>query len=313
LAALISSRFGVPFEHVVVGAGSIGILQALFAATCEAGAEVVYAWRSFEAYPGLVLLSGADPVPVPLRHEAHDLAAMADAITPRTRMVLVCNPNNPTGTVVGRRMMNAFLDRVPTDCLVVLDEAYRDFVDGNVDTPEGAETYRERPNLVVVRTFSKAQGLAGLRVGFLIAQAPVATAVRTVQLPYAVSHLAQVAAIAALRAGHEVSRRVRAVMAERHRVRETLAGLGWRIPAAHGNFVWLPLGSRAEEFAAACEVAGISVRCFAGEGVRASIGSPGENDRFLAVARAFRGRPSAAEPVGLNFMAGPRVRSSQVS
>src|SRR4029077_12306396 len=177
LIQAIAGKIGVPPEHVAVGGGSVGGAQQLLEAVGEPGAEVMYAWRSFEAYPILSDLAGADSVRVPLRDQAHDLTAMAAAITPRTRLIFVCNPNNPTGTVVHTAELEAFLDQVPADCLVVLDEAYPEYIrhDG---VPDGLTLYRDRPNVAVLRTFSKAYGLAGLRTGFMIAPEPVAAAAR---------------------------------------------------------------------------------------------------------------------------------------
>src|ERR1700722_10780338 len=168
LIEAISARFGVPQAHIAVGCGSVGVTQQLLGAAVEPGDQVLYAWRSFEAYPTLADLSGAGSVRVPLRDETHDLAAMADAITGRTRIIFICNPNNPTGTVVRRAELEEFLDRVPPDCLVVLDEAYREYV-RDPGVPDGLSLYRDRPNVAVLRTFSKAYGLAGLRVGFMVA------------------------------------------------------------------------------------------------------------------------------------------------
>ena len=162
LTEAIAERFGVPLGHVAVGCGSVGVTQQVLEAVGEPGAEVLYAWRSFEAYPILGDLAAAESVRVPLRDEAHDLAAMAGAITPRTRMIFLCNPNNPTGTVVHAAELEAFLDRVPSDCLVVLDEAYREYISDEA-VPDGVTLYRDRPNVAVLRTFSKAYGLAGLR------------------------------------------------------------------------------------------------------------------------------------------------------
>ena len=167
LTEAIAQRFGVPPEHIAVGCGSVGVTQQLLEAVGEPDAEVLYAWRSFEAYPTLVDLSSAAAVTVPLRDETHDLPAMADAITRRTRLIFVCNPNNPTGTVVHADELAAFLDRVPADTLVVLDEAYAEYV-RDPRVPDGMALYRDHPNVAVLRTFSKAYGLAGLRVGFLV-------------------------------------------------------------------------------------------------------------------------------------------------
>ncbi|MQA84158.1 MAG: histidinol-phosphate transaminase [Streptosporangiales bacterium] len=286
LVEAIGERFGVPVEHVAVGCGSVGVTQQLLEAVGEPGAEVVYAWRSFEAYPLLVTLAGADSVQVALRDETHDLAAMADRITERTRLVFVCNPNNPTGTVVGGGELEAFLDRAPGDCLVVLDEAYREFV-RDPDVPDGLEVYRDRPNVAVLRTFSKAYGLAGLRVGFLVGHDPVAEAVRKTQLPFTVSRLAQAAALASLAAEDELFDRVEAIVKERERVRETLRDQGWSVPASEANFVWLRLGERTAEFGAACERAGVTVRPFAGEGARITVADREANDAFLTVAADF--------------------------
>ena len=241
LTQAIAERFRVPPSHVAVGCGSVGVAQQLLEAVGEPGAEVVYAWRSFEAYPYLSDLAGAASVRVPLRDEAHDLDAMAEAITERTRLVFVCNPNNPTGTVVHRAELEKFLDRVPEDCLVVLDEAYTQYVT-DAEVPDGLDLYRDRPNLAVLRTFSKAYGLAGLRVGFLIGHEPVAAAVRKTMLTFTVNALAQAAAIASLEAEPELLERVEAVVSERDRVRGELLAQGWTVPPTEANFVWLRLG-----------------------------------------------------------------------
>lgn len=289
LTAAIADRFGVPEEHVALGPGSVGVLKQLMEAVSVPGAEVVYAWRSFEAYPPLADLAGATSVRVPLVDETHDLEAMAKAITPSTRMILICNPNNPTGTTVGGGQLTDFLDAVPDDCLVVLDEAYREYI-RDPEVTDGIELYRDRPNVAVLRTFSKAYGLAGLRVGFLIGHPPTAAAVRKTMLTFSVNSLAQTAAIASLKAEAELLSRVEAVVQERARVRAALLADGWTIPATEANFVWLGLGGQTAAFAAACDAAGISVRPFDGAGARVSIGSAEANDAFLAVARAFPSR-----------------------
>ena len=284
LTEAIAERFAVPQAHVALGNGSVGVAQQLFEAVGEPGTEVLYAWRSFEAYPLLADLAAADSVQVPLRDETHDLSAMAAAITPRTRMIFVCTPNNPTGTVLHADELTTFLDRVPADCLVVIDEAYQQYIRDEA-VPDGIELYRDRPNVAVLRTFSKAYGLAGLRVGFMIAQEPVAAATRSTMLPFSVNHIAQAAAIASLAAEDELMERVELTVKERTRVREELIAAGWTVPASEANFVWLRLGERTAEFAARCEEAGISIRPFGAEGARVSIGDPAANDAFLRVAR----------------------------
>jgi histidinol-phosphate aminotransferase len=286
LTAAIARKFSVPPEHVALGPGSVGILKQLIETVSDPGAEVLYAWQSFEAYPQLSDLAGATSVRVPLADETHDLDAMAKAITSHTKMILICNPNNPTGTAVGGQRLTDFIDEAPGDCLVVLDEAYREYI-RDPAIPDGIELYRDRPNVAVLRTFSKAYGLAGLRVGFLIGHPEAAGAVRKTMIPFGVNSIAQAAAIASLDAETELLNRVEIVVAERDRVRAALRAGGWTVPQTEANFVWLRLGEHTDAFARACDQASISVRPFSGEGARVSIGTPAANDAFLAVARTF--------------------------
>jgi len=288
LIPAIATRLGVPESHVATGTGGVGVIQQVMQAACDDGDEVVYPWRSFEAYPIITQMVGARSIQVPLTpDEHHDLDAMAAAITGRTRLVILCNPNNPTGTALRRAELEAFLDRVPGDVLVLIDEAYREFV-RDPEVPDGLQIYRDRPNVVVLRTFSKAYGLAGLRVGYGIAHEPVATALRKVAVPFGVSQLAQDAAIASLAAEAELFERVEHITKERGRVLDALRDQGWPVPSSEGNFVWLRLGERTTEFAERAQDAGVVVRPFAGEGVRVSVGEPEGNDLFLGVAEAFR-------------------------
>ncbi|MCK7623322.1 histidinol-phosphate transaminase [Streptomyces sp. RS10V-4] len=288
LMAELAERFAVPVEHLATGTGSVGVAQQLVQATAGPGDEVIYAWRSFEAYPIITQVSGATSVRVPLTSgEVHDLDAMLAAITDRTRLIFVCNPNNPTGTVVRRAELESFLDRVPDGVLVVLDEAYREFI-RDPEVPDGIELYRDRPQVCVLRTFSKAYGLAGLRVGFAVAHAPVAAALRKTAVPFGVSQLAQEAAVASLRSEAALLERVEALVDERARVVDALVAQGWTVPPSEANFVWLRLGDRTTAFAEACERAGVVVRPFAGEGVRVTIGEKPAMDLFLQAAEAFR-------------------------
>jgi histidinol-phosphate aminotransferase len=282
----LAGRYAVDAGRIVTGCGSVALAEHLVKATCLPGDEIVYAWRSFEAYPIIAAGAGATSVRVPnTAGHGHDLPAMADAITDRTRLAIICNPNNPTGTSVRKAEIDRFLDDVPDDVLVVLDEAYREFVT-DADVPDALEVYGDRPNVVVLRTLSKAWGLAGLRVGFLIGQPVVATAIRKVVTPFSTSLVAQAAALAALDAGDEVRRRCAIVIAERDRVTEALRKFMPDVPASQANFVWLPLGDDAVAFGAACEARGVIVRPFPGDGVRVTIGTPEENDTFLAAAEA---------------------------
>ncbi|MFC9325818.1 histidinol-phosphate transaminase [Kitasatospora sp. NPDC057015] len=284
----LAARFGVPVEHIATGTGSVGVAQSLILAAAGPGDEVIFAWRSFEAYPIITQVAGATPVPVPLTAtEDHDLDAMLAAITERTRLIFVCNPNNPTGNAIHRAELERFLDAVPADVLVVVDEAYIEFI-RDAEVPDGIELYRDRPNVCVLRTFSKAYGLAGLRVGFAVAHEPVATALRKTAVPFGVSRLAQDAAVASLRAEDALLVRVEALVEERARVLAALTEQGWTVTDSQANFVWLRLGERTLDFAAACGAAGVIVRPFPGEGVRVTIGEVAGNDIFLATAETFR-------------------------
>jgi histidinol-phosphate aminotransferase len=280
----LGARYAVDPARIAVGCGSVALAEHLVKATAVPGDEVLYAWRSFEAYPIITVGAGATPVQVPnTPGHAHDLDAMAAAVTDRTRLVFVCNPNNPTGTAIRRAELERFLDAVPQTTLVVIDEAYREFVT-DPDVPDGLDVAGDRPNVVVLRTLSKAWGLAGMRVGWLSAPEPVADTVRKVVTPFSVSLVAQAGALAALGEVTEMQRRVDLVTGERKRVRETLSALGVGVPETEANFVWLPLGERSVEFGAASEARGVIVRPFAGDGVRVTIGTAAENDRFLAIA-----------------------------
>ncbi len=283
----LGRHLGVPVDHLAAGTGSVALIYQLLQAFCEPGDEVVYAWRSFEAYPIAVTAAGARSVQVPLRADGHhDLEAMAAAITERTRVVMVCTPNNPTGPAVTQAELDTFLAAVPAHVVAVVDEAYLEFV-RMPDAVDGLATYRAHPNVVLFRTFSKAYGLAGFRVGYAVAQPEVAGALRAVSLPFGVSSVAQAAALASLEASDALLERVDALVAERDRVGAALREAGWDVPDAQGNFVWFALGDRSAEFAAACDEAGIVVRPFAGEGCRVTVGEVEANDRLVEVARAF--------------------------
>jgi histidinol-phosphate aminotransferase len=287
LYAALSNHLGVPTDHLAVATGSVALIYQLVNAFCAPGDEVVHAWRSFEAYPIAITAGDARGVPVPLLPDGrHDLDAMAEAITERTKIVLVCTPNNPTGPAVTQTELDAFIARVPSDVVVVVDEAYLEFV--RMDDPvDGVATCRRHDNVVLTRTFSKAYGLAGFRVGYAVAPAPIAAALRAVSLPFGVSHVAQAAAIASLAAHDELVARVDDLVARRTDLLARLRDVGWELPDAQGNFVWFPLGERAMEFAEACGEAGISVRPFAGDGVRVSVGEVEGLERVVEVAARF--------------------------
>ena len=290
LTDALAAHLDVPREQIATGTGSVGVLAQVIQATCDPGDEVVYAWRSFEAYPIVVAVSGAESVQVPLSSEhRHDLDAMAAAITERTRVVMVCTPNNPPGPAVTHDELEAFIARVPEDVLVVVDEAYLEFVEDDARV-DGLALRREHDNVMLLRTFSKAYGLAGLRVGYAVAPEPVAEALRKTATPFGVNLLAQAAAVASLEpdAKAELDVRVKNLVAERGRVVEALHEAGWELSESQANFVWFPLGDRTPDFVAACAQVGLSVRPYGTDGVRVTIGEPEANDRLIEVAAAFR-------------------------
>ena len=282
LREALGAWLGVDPERVATGCGSVGLLQQLFLAYVDPGDEVVYPWPSFEAYPVDVAITGGVEVAVPLVHHAFDLDAVADAVTPQTKLVVLANPNNPTGTAVHVDRIRTLVQRVPDDVLVVVDEAYREFVTTDLGDPI-TDLMPDHPNVVVLRTFSKAYGLAALRTGYGIADPSVVTQIDKVLIPFAVNHLAQVAPLAAIEAREEVQAVIDRLVSERDRVVAALRDGGWEVPDAHANFVWLPLGERTDEIFPALERRGVVVRSFPGVGIRVTIGALAENDRFLEV------------------------------
>jgi histidinol-phosphate aminotransferase len=276
----LAERYAVEVDQVQVGAGSVSVLSQLISATSGPGDEIVYSWRSFEAYPGLVTVSGATSVTVPNSPDhRHDLPAMAAAITDRTRLVIVCSPNNPTSTIVTASEFERFMALVPDTVLVVLDEAYIEFVTAP-DAVRGIPLQSRYSNLVVLRTFSKAYGLAGLRIGYAIGPAYIMNAARAVAIPLSVIESAQVAAIASLDNEAQLLERVSRIAALRDDVWQSLVEQGWDVPKPHGNFVWLPTGSQTEWAAGVLNDHGIVARAL-GEGIRVTIGEPGSVDKLL--------------------------------
>ncbi|WP_061782412.1 histidinol-phosphate transaminase [Microbacterium hominis] len=291
LRARLAERFGVGDDAVHIAAGSVSILFQLAQATSGPGDEILFSWRSFEAYPSLATVAGATAVTVPNDVDGgHDLEAMADAVTDRTRMVIVCSPNNPTGPVVTAAGFDAFLARVPADVLVVLDEAYAEFVTDPDAVSGPAVLAAGHPNVVVLRTFSKAYGLAGLRVGYAVGDPRILAAARSTGIPLSVTAAAEEAALASLDAEDELLERVRTLAGHRDDLAARLRETGWDVPEAQGNFVWLPAGERALEVAAAFEEAGLIVRPFAGDGVRISIGEHEALDTIVRVAASVAPR-----------------------
>lgn len=283
LRQVLADRTGRAIDEVHIGSGSVAILAQLILASSGPGTEVLYAWRSFEAYPLLVNTAGATSVQVPLRPDfTHDLEAMADAITDATSLVIVCSPNNPTGPIVTDAEFHRFMQRVPSDLIVVLDEAYTEFIDDEAAV-DGLSIIDRYPNLVVLRTFSKAYGLAGLRVGYAFAAERILDAARATAIPLSVTGQAEAAAIASLEHEVELRERVATLALRRDRFAEALRAQGWHVPVAQGNFVWLPTAERTDEVAEALFQAGVVARPFAGEGIRVSVGEQAGLDRALEV------------------------------
>ncbi|MET4058749.1 histidinol-phosphate aminotransferase [Arthrobacter sp. UYP6] len=285
LTDAIASRWAVTPENIALGAGSVEVASQIIHAATNPGDLVMFAWRSFEAYPLLVTAAGATPQPIPLAPDGgHDLAAMAAAVTPKTRVIFVCNPNNPTGNVLSAAAVESFIQAVPSNVVVVLDEAYVHFNYAE-DTAVGIDMFRKYPNVAVLHTFSKAYGLAGLRLGYAIAAPELVTALRKVAVPFGVTALAQQAGLASLQAEDELAQRIETLVSERGRVHAALLAAGLPVLPSEANFLWLESGERTGALADLFEQNALSIRAFPGEGIRISVGDPEANDRILAVAR----------------------------
>lgn len=290
LRGAIADLHGVTPDRVCVGTGSSAVLLAALSAVCTPGSRVVFPWRSFESYPIAIPASGGEPVPVPLTADwGVDLDALAAAVDQDTAAVIVCTPNNPTGPALTVDEVRSFVERVPDRVLVLVDEAYVEYA-----TAPGTGTclplVAAHPNVLVLRTFSKAYALAGLRVGYGVGHPDLVAAVSKVLVPFGVSSVAQAAALAALADPGRLANSVAATVAERERLVAELRSVGYVVPDSQSNFLWIPSDQSGPDFVAACAGAGLIVRPFP-EGVRVSFGTREEDDRFLAVARAFISTP----------------------
>ncbi|MDP9806489.1 histidinol-phosphate aminotransferase [Trueperella bonasi] len=289
LREAIAAYHKTSVANVAVGNGSTALIEKFLTAICTPASEVVMPWRSFEAYPIAIQVAGGTPVGVPLRADGKpDLAAMLDAVTPKTRAILVCTPNNPTGAALTHDELHRFMRAVPREIPVLIDEAYEDFVTMN-DPVRGLELVRQFPNAVSLRTFSKAYGLAGIRVGYALGVEDIVLGLDKVATPFGVNMLAQAAAVAALQVRPAVDQRVAAIVAEREKLMTALRALEWNGPDSQANFVWFELGEGSERFARHCAEEKIVVRTFADEGVRVSVAEREASLRLLRAYKKFRG------------------------
>jgi histidinol-phosphate aminotransferase len=287
LTNALAVRHVVKPELVATGTGSVGVCQQIVQAVAGAGDEIIFAWRSFEAYPIIATIAGATSIQVPLTNSnEHDLSAMAAAITDSTRLIFVCTPNNPTGTTVSQSEFDEFMKLVPQDILVVVDEAYVEF-NRDRNALDGLAAMRTYPNVGVLRTFSKAYGLAALRIGFFIGPEEIADAVRKTAVPFGVSNIAQAAAVASLELEAELLKRVDALVETREWFEFELRSIGYNLPSSQANFVWLSLGEQTDAFVAACTAQAVAVRPFSGEGVRITIGEREPLERVLEILKSF--------------------------
>jgi histidinol-phosphate aminotransferase len=297
LRRALSDRYGVPASRIAIGNGSCDVLLAAGEALLEPGAELVYAWPSFSMYPHLAAASGATPVVVPLDGEdRHDLDALAEQVTVATRLLIVCNPNNPTGTALPLEEIGALLARVPEHVCVVVDEAYCEF--STLDDPDSSVALLDaHPNLLLLRTFSKVYGLCGLRVGFgLCGSEALRTALDQVRQPFFCNVAAQAAATEALRHQDEVTRRVERTIAARIGLEEDVRGLGLAHAESQANFIWFGLGEGIDDRDIVAGLAERKVLVRAGSSLgragflRVTVGTDEENGRFVAALAELLGR-----------------------
>ncbi|MCF3130470.1 histidinol-phosphate transaminase [Streptomyces olivochromogenes] len=281
LTEQIATWCRVTSDRVAVGSGSVGVALQLLRAVVQPGDTVAYAWRTFDAYPLLAAMVGAQPVPIPLSPDGHqDLDALLAAIDQRTRVVVLCNPHNPTGSLVTADALSVFLRQVPRRVTVLLDEAYVEFA-RDTRLPDTSALLDAHPNLLVLRTFSKAYGLAALRVGFGLGAPDLVERIRRQQLPFGINAVATAAVKASLQAEGELRLRVDTVVAERERLRRELMSLGWQVRPGHANSVWLAAPDPIDEGAAALTNAGVQARHYPGEGLRLTVGNRNANDTVL--------------------------------
>jgi histidinol-phosphate aminotransferase len=287
LKNLLAEKHRVPTETIVLGNGSNEVLELLVQLLIGDGEETLYAWPAFIVYRLATLAHGAKGVEIPLDPDLrHDLGAMAEAVTARTRILFVANPNNPTGTYVRRDRLVKFMDALPEDILVVLDEAYFEYAEHLDDYPDGMDLFREGRSIVVTRTFSKAFGLAGLRIGYAVMPEPLAQLMNRIRQPFNVNSIAQAAAAAALGDMGFIDRALEMNRSEMARIIEAVKDMGLRITPSAANFLLIHLGERdGQKVYGELLDRGVIVRPMAGYGlpqtIRVTVGLPEENGYFL--------------------------------
>lgn len=278
LRAAIAGHLGESPERVAVANGSTALLRDLIGALVDTDSEVIFSESSFPYYRTAAIANSAVPIAVPLQAHSHDLSAITDAITQRTRVIVMCNPNNPTGTAYPNDELEPFLNGVPDNIAVILDEAYMEFA-SHVD---GVKLMTDHPNVIVARTLSKAYGLAGLRIGYAIGDATVMNAVSRLGVPFRIDAVAVAGALEALKPPQiaEAEHRVALIVEERKALTEALTSRGWNVVESAANFVFLPLGDASAAVTRECAESGVLVRPIGG-GVRVTVGSPDDTEQFL--------------------------------
>lgn len=293
LTLALSRFYDISPGSIALGCGSIGLLRNILIAMVDPDDEVIFGEVSFEAYPILCQQIGAKCVTVPLVGQALDLAGFSAHITTRTKVILVCNPNNPTGTSISKKELDALLDKVPPHIMVVIDEAYFEYV-RNPDSPDGRIYALERPNVVTLRSMSKAFGLAALRVGYAIGQPDTIRLLKRAQLPFDINALAQKAAIVSIENYHELVERVEEANAMRSRMQQRMDELGLATLGSQTNFFWFPLRDKSGCLFDFLRTKKIIARLRKPHGVRVSIGTASENERFMQAIETF-----AAQTLGV--------------
>ena len=276
----LSEWLSVDAGSISIGCGSSGLLQQLFMVYVDPGDEVLFPYPSFEVYPIFSKLFGATAVTVPLVDYVFDLDAVAAAVTASTKLIFLATPNNPTGTSVSVERLRGLVESVPSDVIVVIDEAYREFNSPSMGNP--VELCKDHRNVVVTRTFSKAFGLAGMRTGYAVADPEIVNQLEKVRLPFSINNLAQAATVAAIEHRDEAMERVDGLIAERNRCVDELLAAGLEIPQQHANFIFIPTGEATLAIADRMEQLGVVARPFPNLGLRITVGTSDENTRWIA-------------------------------